>query len=59
MKTYQERKNEIREQAIDIILNVFHFSNLSYGEILAYQTYFEKVGKRYGLLREFKENGIL
>ena len=31
----------------------------SYGEIVEAQAFFEKVGKRYGLLKEFRENGII
>lgn len=33
--------------------------NLSYLEIFLAQRRFEKLGKRYGLIREFRENGIL
>lgn len=32
---------------------------ISYEELAWYQTFFETYGKRYGLLREFRENGIL
>ena len=32
--------------------------NWSYGELMEIGEYFNKNGKRYGLLREFKENGI-
>ena len=33
--------------------------NISYGELLEYQTYFRKLGKRFGLITEFRENGII
>lgn len=33
-------------------------SNLSYSELSEYQKYFEKLGKKFGLTDEFKENGI-
>lgn len=33
--------------------------NPSYSELVEAQAYFEKQGKRYGLLREFRENGII
>lgn len=33
--------------------------NLSYGELVEYQNYFTKLGKKFGLTREFKENGII
>lgn len=32
---------------------------LSYGELSTYQAYFERLGKRFNLTDEFKENGIL
>lgn len=32
---------------------------LSWEEIAESQAYFEKIGKRYGLIKEFKENGII
>lgn len=31
----------------------------SYEEIAESLAYFEKIGKRYGLIKEFKENGII
>lgn len=56
-KTYKEKKENARDLAIDYQLN---FSGLSwsYGELVEINDYFEKIGKRYGLLQEFKENGI-
>ena len=33
--------------------------NLSYGEYAYYADYFTKLGKKFGLMREFKENGII
>lgn len=32
---------------------------LSYGELAEVQAIFERLGKRYGLLKEFKENCII
>lgn len=58
MKTYQEKKEEAREQAIEYQLTFaehdYYMSELAY-----YNDYFIKQGKRYGLLREFRENGII
>ena len=58
MKTYQQKKNEIRQQAIEwqnnVSNNSLHWSSIFWGVI-----YFEKKGRRYGLLTEFKENGII
>lgn len=31
----------------------------SWGEIAESTAYFEKIGKRYGLIKEFKGNGII
>ena len=58
MKTYQQKKNEIRQQAIEWQNNVsnkaLHWSSVFWGAV-----YFEQKGRRYGLLTEFKENGII
>ena len=56
-KTYQERKNNLIELAKDWQL---HFSSLSwsYGELAEIQNYLYENAKRYGLLKEFRENVI-
>lgn len=56
--TYQEKKADVREKAINF-QQVFSECNFSYSEIIEYQDYFLKQGKRYGLLKEFRENGII
>lgn len=56
-KTYAEKKEEVRQKAID--LQAIDEGGLSYGEYAMIAEYFETYGKRYGLLREFKENGIV
>lgn len=58
MKTYNEKKEETRQKAIEW-QNTFFERNDSYNQIFTWQQYFEKNGKKYGLLKEFKENGIL
>lgn len=55
--TYQEKKERARQEAIDWQLESTN-EQLSYGELAAIGDYFHKLGKRYGLLREFRENGI-
>lgn len=55
---YQELKAQIRQKAIDWQAS-WEANNYSYGELSFYQNYFEKLGKRYGLLREFRENAII
>lgn len=57
MKTYAVRKAEVREEAIDWQLD-FENHDYSWGELADWQTYFETLGRRYGLLTEFRENGI-
>ena len=57
-KTYTEKKASAESIAIDWSHN-FMGLNWSYGELAEVYNFFEKVGKRYGLLKEFKENCIL
>lgn len=54
--SYLERKNNLRDIAIDFSHNTI--CGLSFGELQHIQNFFETMGKRYGLSREFKENGI-
>ena len=55
--TYQQKKEQVRNEAIDWQYEVAEMS-LSYGELAEAQGYFERLGRRYGLLREFRENAI-
>ena len=54
---YQTMKERIREQAINW-QNKSGDYDYSYYNIYVICNYFEKQGRRYGLLREFHENGI-
>lgn len=56
--TYQERKGQARQQAKEWQLWESEQS-LSYGEVAYCSNYFKKLGKRCGLLKEFKNEGIL
>lgn len=56
-KTYAERKENLRDLAKEW-QGQFASYNWSYGELATIGEYFNKNGKRYGLLKEFKENGI-
>ena len=56
-KTYQQKKEAARQQAIDWQDQAAE-QNLSYGELAEAGEQFEKLGRRYGLLQEFRENGI-
>lgn len=55
--SYQEKKQEIRNRAIEWQHN-FSDRVMSWGEVAAETAEFERLGRRYGLLREFRENGI-
>ena len=54
---YELAKNKAREKAIEwqIACGKRDFYMSEYAQMTSY---FEKLGKRYGLLKEFKENGI-
>ena len=54
---YQNSKEIARQKAIDWQYD-FENHNYSWGELAYYATYFERLGKRFGLLTEFRENGI-
>ena len=54
---YQIEKERIRQIAIEWQLEDGDFP-YSYGGLAILQDYFYKYGKRYGLLKEFRENGI-
>jgi len=55
---YAINKEKAREQAIDWQHN-FENQNYSWGCLANWECYFRKLGKRYGLLKEFSENGII
>lgn len=56
-KTYQERKGSLKDIAIEWSNNFSQY-NWSYGELAEITDYFYENGKRYGLLKEFRENAI-
>ena len=56
-KRYQEIKANVHNLAIQYSNNIY--PGLSWGELAEIQAFFEKVGKRYGLIREFRENAII
>ena len=57
-KTYQELKNKARQEAVEW-QHDFANNNYNYEEVGNFYNYFFKLGKRYGLTKEFKENGII
>ena len=61
-KTFVFNDVKTKDEAIWQVIDWQKFVNeasLSYGELATAQDYFKIVGKRFGLLREFKENGII
>lgn len=56
-KTYQERKGSLKDIAIEWSNNFSQY-NWSYGELAEIQDFFYEKGKKYGLLKEFRENAI-
>ena len=58
MNTYTKMKARVKDQAIEW-QREFSNHHYSWSELFNWQEYFRKMGKRYGLLTEFKENGIL
>ena len=56
-KTYAARKNYLRDFAVDWS-NTYYLADWSYYDLAVVQSGFERLGRRYGLLREFRENCI-
>lgn len=57
-KSYKENKEAVREQAIEWQME-FSQNDHYMSECAYWNDYFAKLGKRYGLLKEFRENGII
>lgn len=57
-KTYQELKEKARELAMDF-QDWLSENSISYEGMAIASAEFEKLGRRYGLLREFRENAII
>ena len=58
MNNYRAAKEKARQETIDW-QDYFRETSMSWGELVYWQNYFETIGKRYGLLTEFRENGII
>ena len=56
-KSYQDKKENLKNIAIDYSL-VFGDTNISWLEYAILTDYFRQYGRRYGLLKEFRENAI-
>lgn len=58
MNKYQENKEKARQEAIEWQRD-FEKQNYSWEDLAIWEDYFYNKGKRYGLLKEFKENCII
>ncbi len=57
-KSYADLKEAARQQAIDWQMAAAE-QNLSYGELADSLAHFEALGRRFGLIQEFRENAII
>ena len=58
MSKYMKKKEAARNEAINWLLTTAN-DDMSMMELLNYQDHFATIGRRYGLIREFHENGII
>ena len=58
MNRYQINKTNARNKAIEWQYD-FENHNYSWSELADWQDYFTALGKKYGLLREFRNEGII
>ena len=58
MNNYQKQKKKARQEAIEWQRN-FYNQNWTYQDIYYYTERFERYAKQYGLIKEFRENGII
>lgn len=56
--SYAEKKEHARNKAIEWQSD-FCNHNYSWGELAWFSDYFTKLGKKYGLIKEFRENAII
>lgn len=58
MSKYLEGKEKARNEAINWQAD-FPNHNYSYGELAFYADYFERKARKYGLVKEFRNEGII
>lgn len=56
-RTYSQQKEAARQMAVEWQLE-FQNRQMYYSDLHEAGDRFERIGRRYGLLREFRENGI-
>ena len=57
-RNYKERQADLENKAIEYSHSWYDFCNWSYGELADIQSFFETNGRRYGLLRTFRNEAI-
>lgn len=57
--SYADKRETLREKAIATQQAVAFMEYIGYNELIDIEQYFTKYGKRYGLVKEFRENGII
>lgn len=57
--SYNDKQATLREKAIATQQAIASLEYIGYNELIDIEQYFTKYGKRYGLLKEFRENGII
>ena len=58
MRNYYIGKQQARQKAIEYQIEIMD-KIMSWGELVAWTELFYKLGKRFGLIKEFKENWVL
>ncbi len=58
-RTYTERQSDLHDKAVEWSNTLGAYPAWSYGELGDIQSFFEQAGRRYGLIKEFRENGII
>jgi len=58
-KTYREKQEIARDIAIQFQNSFSDGAVYFWSDLSNYQEFFETIAKKYGLIKEFKENGII
>lgn len=58
MNAYQKVKERARNMAVEW-QSGFYDKDYSYSDLAYWGNYFLRLAKRYGLVKEFRENGII
>lgn len=59
MSAYEKGKEKTRELALEFQALFTEGESMSYSELAQWEDLLEKRGRKYGLVREFQENGII